>query len=184
MYKNSFNVSSSIHFTSKSYINILPSAELLPTTLLPNQVYLYIYIYPIKSVNTLRRQTYPILLSSRQPDVFAHLPAKWVAQHAQNLPWNWWLKSSLQKAHPDPIETKPEHTLSRLSLTVPRTSTSLCSLPIMTCIGILYIHISECILMLILCQNKTAADMKHCRKPLKPLSTLPEEIHISKFEDL
>lgn len=44
MYKNSFNVSSSIHFTSKSYINILPSAELLPTTLLPNQVYLYIYI--------------------------------------------------------------------------------------------------------------------------------------------
>lgn len=69
-------------------------------------------------------------------------------------------------------------------LTVPRTSTSLCSLPIMTCIGILYIHFSECILMLILCQNKTAADMKHCRKPLKPLSTLPEEIHISKLEDL
>ena len=157
MYKNSFNVSSSIHFTSKSYINILPSAELLPTTLLPNQL-LDIYIYIQSNLS---------ILSDVKLIQFS-----WARGNQTFLPI--FLQNELHNM------LKIYHGI----LTVPRTSTSLCSLPIMTCIGILYIHFSECILMLILCQNKTAADMKHCRKPLKPLSTLPEEIHISKFEDL
>lgn len=108
-----------------------------------NYVYKNISIW-IKSVNTLRCQTYPILLSSRQPNVFAHLPATWVAQHAQNLPWN------SDRAKDIDIPLLPSnHDLY---------------------IGILYIHFSECILMLILCQKKNS-----CRyeETWKPLSTLP-----------
>ena len=157
MYKHSFNVSSSIHFTSKSYINSLPSAELLPTTLLPNQVYLYIYIYPIKSVNTLRCQTYPILFSSRQPNVSAHLPEKWFAQHAQNLPWN------SDRAKDIDIPLLPSnHDLYRNTL-----------------YPLLWVYLDA-----YPARIKQLPIWNTGGNLWKPLSTLPEEIHISKFEDL
>ena len=119
--------------------------------------YIYIYIYPIKSVNTLRCQTYPILFSSRQPNVSAHLPEKWFAQHAQNLPWN------SDRAKDIDIPLLPSnHDLYRNTL-----------------YPLLWVYLDA-----YPARIKQLPIWNTAGNLWKPLSTLPEEIHISKFEDL
>lgn len=148
------------------------SAELLPTTQLLNQ------LYPIKSANTLWCQACPILLSSQQPDVFAHLPAKWVAQHAQNLPWNWWFKKFLAKSTSRSYQNKTGTRPVKAQSERVKLPSNHDRRIVPTLYPLLWVYLDAYLL------PQKQLPVWNNLENWKPLSTLPEEIHLSKFEDL